>query len=164
VVLLVGGQDWAREIATALAATGIRVRMWTGRQDEQEAAKAAGLDAGPPPLGVEVERLESELEEVSDALVMTESDDFNALAAYELRQALGRDRVYRLAPREIAATPTAGYAEGRTLFADELTFPALSDRVEAGGKVVQLSTRGLADATGSGVPTPLFIVSADGRL
>jgi NhaP-type Na+/H+ or K+/H+ antiporter len=164
VVLIVGGQSWARDIALALGSAGVRVRLWTGRRDEQEAARAAGLDAGPPPLGVEVERLESELEEVSDALVMTASDDFNALAAYELRRELGRDRVYRLAPREIAAPAPAGAAEGRTLFADDLTFPALNGRIEAGAEIVELPDGGPTEAPVEDRPTPLFLISTDGRL
>jgi NhaP-type Na+/H+ or K+/H+ antiporter len=164
VVLIVGGQRWARDIALALGAAGVRVRLWTGRRDEQDAARAAGIDAGPPPLGVDVERIEAELEEVSDALVMTESDDFNSLAAYELRQELGRDRVYRLAAREIAAPAPAGVTEGRTLFADDFTFPALSDRIEAGAEVVELAEGSLSAAAVEGRPTPLFVVSPDGRL
>ena len=41
---------------------------------------------------------EAELEEVTDALLLTSSDDFNALAAEELRVELGHDHVQRLAP------------------------------------------------------------------
>jgi NhaP-type Na+/H+ or K+/H+ antiporter len=164
VVLIVGGQKWARDMALALGSAGVRVRLWTGRRDEQEAAQATGLDAGPPPLGVDVERLESELEEVSDALVITESDDFNALAAYELRQELGRDRVYRLAARETSAPSPAGAAEGRILFADELDFPTLSGRIEAGAEIVELPDGRLAGVPDDGRPTPLFVISAAGRL
>jgi NhaP-type Na+/H+ or K+/H+ antiporter len=164
VVLIVGGQSWARDMALALGSSGVRVRLWTGRRDEQEAARAAGLDAGPPPLGVDVERLESELEEVSDALVMTDSDDFNALAAYELRQELGRDRVYRLAARAIAAPAPAGASEGRILFTDELTFPALNGRIEGGAEIVKLPDDGPPGAPVEGRPTPLFVISSDGRL
>jgi hypothetical protein len=163
VVLIIGGQEWARDMAVALGSAGVRVRLWTGRRDERESALAAGLDAGPPPLGVDVERLEDELEEVSDALVMTESDDFNALAAYELRQALGRDRVYRLASRETAAA-APGATEVRTLFGGKLTYPALSDRIEAGAEIVELPRDGPVAAPTGGWSAPLFIVSADGRL
>ena len=164
VVLIVGGQSWARDIAVALGAAGVRVRLWTGRRDERDAALAAGLDAGPPPLGVDVERVESELEEVSDALVMTESDDFNSLAAYELRQALGRDRVYRLAPREVVVSSSTGAAEGRILFAEGLTFPELSRRIEAGAEIIGLPDLGPAEVPAGGRPTPLFVISVDGRL
>ncbi|HYN52243.1 MAG TPA: cation:proton antiporter, partial [Thermoleophilaceae bacterium] len=42
VVLVVGGQPWARAIAQALKAAGLGVRLWTGRSDEQAAAREAG--------------------------------------------------------------------------------------------------------------------------
>ncbi len=97
-ILVVGGHGWARALAETLKAAGVRVRIWTGEPAEQEAARAAGLDAGNARLGVDLEAREAELEEVSQALVMTASDDFNALAAHELRQELGSSRVFRLAP------------------------------------------------------------------
>ncbi len=162
VVLLVGGHRSAREIGLALASAGVRVRLWSSRSDEQEAARAAGLDARPIPLGVDVEGLEYELEEVSDALVMTESDDFNALAAYELRHELGRDSVYRLAPREIAATPGPAYSEGQTLFGEEMTFPTLMGRIQGGGRIVELPDRQTIASPGAKRSIPLFVLS-EGR-
>jgi Trk K+ transport system NAD-binding subunit len=41
---------------------------------------------------------EAELEDVTDALLLTGNDDFNALAAVALRTELGHGRVYRVAP------------------------------------------------------------------
>jgi hypothetical protein len=98
VILVVGGNAWARSIAGALKSAGLGVRLWTGRSDEQAAAREVGLAAGNARLGVDLASREEELEEVTDALLMTESDDFNALAAFELRQELGRDHVFRLPP------------------------------------------------------------------
>ena len=164
-VLVVGGHAWAREIAQALKAAGVRVRIWTGSPGERAAAGKAGLDAGGIPLGVDVESREAELENVSDALLLTASDDFNALAAYELRQELGRDRVYRLAFREKDMEPAPADAEGGVLFADALTFAELSRRFEAGARLVELphpngfERRPLADGL-----TPFFIVGKERRL
>src|SRR5262249_56033952 len=45
VVLIVGGHEWARELALALARSGVAVRMWVGRPDDRAAAQAAGLHA-----------------------------------------------------------------------------------------------------------------------
>jgi NhaP-type Na+/H+ or K+/H+ antiporter len=75
VVLIVGGNAWARTIALALKAAGLGVRLWTGRADEQAAAREAGLTAGNARLGVDLASREEELEEITDALLMTESDD-----------------------------------------------------------------------------------------
>ena len=161
--LVVGGNPAARAVAAALQEAGARVRMWTSSRAEREAAAAAGLEAGPAPLGVDVEDLESELEEVTDALVMTSSDDFNALAAFELRLQLGRERVYRLAPREDAAAEIPTRAEGRTLFAAELTYPELSRRLGAGARIAAAAGE-LAGAPGAEAATPLFVHDADGEL
>ncbi len=162
VIVIIGGHDWARMLAGALRDAGVRVRLWTDREEEQAAAREAGIDARRIPLGVDVESREAELEEVSDALVVTESDYFNSLAAYELRRELGRGRVYRLAPRESSMEPGPGYEEGGILFGDAFTYPELSRRFEAGATLAELPADG-PKADGDGV-TPLVLVGADGRV
>jgi NhaP-type Na+/H+ or K+/H+ antiporter len=152
VVLIVGGNAWARTIALALKAAGLGVRLWTGRADEQAAAREAGLTAGNARLGVDLASREEELEEITDALLMTESDDFNALAAYELRQELGRDHVFRLPPRGELLDLVPAYAEGRILFGEDLTFPELTRRFDAGARLVDVA----GDRDGV---RPLFVVT-----
>jgi NhaP-type Na+/H+ or K+/H+ antiporter len=164
-VLLVGGHAWARAIARSLADAGLGVRLWTGRPDELSAARAAGLDAGNARLGSDVESREEELEEVSEALLITESDDFNALAAFELRRELGTDHVFRLPVED----GTLGFAptpeEGGILFAEHLTFAELGRRFDAGARIVEVP----ADGGSGGQPpgkglTPLFVLTRDGGL
>jgi NhaP-type Na+/H+ or K+/H+ antiporter len=152
VVLVVGGNAWARAIALALKSAGLGVRLWTGRSEEQAAAREAGLEAGNARLGVDLASREEELEEITDALLMTESDDFNALAAFELRQELGRDHVYRLAPRGELLDLVPAYAEGRILFAGHLTFSELTRRFDAGARLVEVGE----DRDGV---TPLFVLT-----
>jgi NhaP-type Na+/H+ or K+/H+ antiporter len=152
VVLVVGGNAWARAIALALKSAGLGVRLWTGRSEEQAAAREAGLEAGNARLGVDVASREEELEEVTDALLMTDSDDFNALAAFELRQELGRDHVYRLPPRGELLDLVPAYAEGRILFGEDLTFFELTRRFDAGARLVEV-----ADDRDS--VTPLFVLN-----
>jgi NhaP-type Na+/H+ or K+/H+ antiporter len=152
VVLVVGGNTWARAIALALKSAGLGVRLWTGRSEEQAAAREAGLEAGNARLGVDVASREEELEEVTDALLMTESDDFNALAAFELRQELGRDHVYRLAPRGELLDLVPAYAEGRILFGEDLTFSELTRRFDAGARLGEVPD----DRDGV---TPLFVLT-----
>jgi hypothetical protein len=157
VVLVVGGNAWARAIAGALKSAGLGVRLWTGRSDEQAAAREEGLAAGNARLGVDVASREEELEEVTDALLMTESDDFNALAAYELRQELGRDHVYRLPPRGDLLDLVPAYAEGKILFGKDATFSELTRRFDAGAQLVEVA----GDRDGV---TPLFILDDRGKL
>ena len=164
VVLIVGGHPWARAIAEALKAAGVGVRIWTGDPEEQRAAREAGLNAGNARLGVDLETREAELEEVSTALILTESDDFNALAAFELRQELGSSQVYRLAPSGAELDLVPAYAEGGLLFDEGLTYAELSRRFEAGGAIVELppgSSPGSGDADGV---NPLFVLDQEGEL
>jgi hypothetical protein len=157
VLLIVGGQAWGRAIALSLEAAGLGVRLWTGRSDEQAAAREAGLAAGNARLGVDLATREEELEEVTDALLVTESDDFNALAAYELRQDLGHDHVFRLSAAGDVLDLVPTYAEGSILFDRDLTYSELTRRFEAGAELVEVT------GAGHGV-TPLFVVAEDGEL
>ena len=131
-VLVVGGHEWARSIAAALKAAGVGVRLWTGQADEQSAAQAAGIDAGNARLGAERADREAELEEVTDALLLTGSDNFNALAAFELRQELGHDHVFRLTNGTPLLDLEPAWAEGRELFEPGLSFGELTRRFDAG--------------------------------
>ena len=140
VVLVVGGHAWGRALAKALESAGLGVRLWTGRPGEQAAAREAGLDAGSARLGVDLATREEELEEVSDALLVTESDDFNALAAYELRNELGHEHVYRLSPAGEVLDLVPPYAEGNILFRADLTYPELTRRFDAGAALVQVES------------------------
>jgi hypothetical protein len=139
VVLVVGGQAWGRAIAKALETAGLGVRLWTGRPEEQAAAREDGLAAGNARLGVELATREEELEEVIDALLVSESDDFNALAAYELRRHLGHEHVFRLPAGDDVLDLVSVYAEGSILFDEELTYSELTSRFEAGAALVRES-------------------------
>jgi NhaP-type Na+/H+ or K+/H+ antiporter len=136
VVLVVGGHVVARAIARALADVGLHVRLGSGRADERVAARAAGLDAEEARLGDGAQRGEEELEDVSDALLLTSSDDFNALAAFELRRELGTDHVYRLPPVESVLDLVPTGARGDTVFTPDLTYAELTRRFEDGARLV----------------------------
>ena len=109
-VLIVGGSPFAREAAVALQRAGIRVRLWAGNPDDQEAARAIGLDVDRGSLLQGALTREAELEEVTDALLLSRNDDFNALAAAELRVELGHAHVFRAAsdPEEGDFAPAPG--------------------------------------------------------
>ena len=111
---------------------------------------------------MDLETREAELEEVSQALVMTASDDFNALAAHELRQELGSGRVFRLAPGTGLLDLVPTYAEGGILFAEDLTYAELTRRFEAGARIEEVSDGALRG--GENGSTPLFVLTPDGGL
>src|SRR5262249_51251516 len=97
-VLVISGHSWARELAAALSQAGLDVRMWVGPASDREAARAAGIDADRGRMLVDAVSRDAEFEDITDALVLTRSDDFNALAATVLRAELGHGHVYRVAP------------------------------------------------------------------
>jgi NhaP-type Na+/H+ or K+/H+ antiporter len=166
VVLLVGGQRWARAMASALRAAGVGVRLWTGQAAEQAAAQEDGLPAGNARLGVDRAAREAELEDVTDALLLTASDNFNALAAFELRQELGHDHVFRLPPDSDLLDLVPSHAEGRALFAAGLTFTELTNRFGAGAEVIRLAADGTStvERPPGQQATLLFGVSSTGQL
>jgi hypothetical protein len=159
-VLVVGGNPMARAVAEALKRAGIGVRLWAGRADQQAAARAAGLDADRGRMLVDAVTREAELEEVTDALLMTGSDDFNALAAAELRAELGSGRVHRVAPDPETADLAAPPQERGILGREDLTLAELSRRFDAGARIVD----GAPDRSGGDGEVRLFVVTARGAL
>jgi NhaP-type Na+/H+ or K+/H+ antiporter len=162
-VLVISGHPWARELATALRRAGLGVRMWVGSPSDRAAARAAGLDADRGRMIVDAVSREAELEEITDAIVLTRSDDFNALVAAELRARLGHGHVYRVAPDpdEPDLLPPSG--EAGLLGHPALTFAELERRFARGARFV---TRDVGEAAPEGNPAvlPLFVVRARRRL
>jgi NhaP-type Na+/H+ or K+/H+ antiporter len=159
-VLIVGGHKWACSMAGALKDAGLEVIIWVGRPEEQATAEKLGLDVHIAPVE-DIEDREAQLEGVDQALLLDESDHFNALAAYDLRRGLGTNRVYRLAPE--VSDSLQGARQGRILFAKGLTFAELTRRFEGGAALVELPSEPGADGQGE-VPAPLFVITGDGEL
>jgi NhaP-type Na+/H+ or K+/H+ antiporter len=162
-VLIVGGPEAARVIGAALKDAGVGVRLWAG-PSAQPAAHAVGLDADSGRILVDSLGREAELEEVTDALLLTRSDDFNALAAAELRADLGHGHVYRIAPEpdEPDLLPPATPAD--ILGPSALTLSELSRRLADGAQFTRTtidSDNGVAPVT---EPALLFIVGANGGM
>ena len=96
---------------------------------------------------------ETELEDVTDALLLTGNDDFNALAALALRTELGHGRVYRAAPDIDETDLLAPAGEQGILGADMLTFsragPAFRGRRAAGRGARSTAGRPMATSPSS---------------
>jgi NhaP-type Na+/H+ or K+/H+ antiporter len=158
-VLVVSGHPWARDLAAALKGAGLAVRMWVGPASDRAAARAAGLEADRGRFMVDAVNREAEFEEITDALVLTPSDDFNAMVAAELRGTLGHAHVYRLAPHPEDPNLYPPSTETGILGSTELTFEELDRRVAAGAR---FASRASTDPTNTDVV--LFTVTPDGRL
>jgi len=157
-VLIVGGHPWAREIASALKRSGVAVRLWVGPVEDQTAARDAGFAADRGRIMIDAISREEELEEVTDALLLTRSDDFNTLGAAELRDELGHRHVFRVAPHPEEPDLFPPSREIGILGDRSLTFAELDRRFADGARVVT----GRAGDAANG--TPLFAVRPDGRL
>jgi NhaP-type Na+/H+ or K+/H+ antiporter len=158
-VLVVGGEAWARQMAAAIQSAGASVRMWVGPSQDRDAARAAGIDAGQGGMLLDSVNREAELEEVTDALLLTRSDDFNALAAGELRRELGHDHVFRVAPDHETADLLPPPNDTMPIGSAELTHSELRERVAAGWRI--LTRHGASVQPGD---IALLAVAADGRV
>jgi hypothetical protein len=163
-VLVVSGHAWARDLAAALTRAGLDVRMWVGSADDRAAARAVGLDADRGRIIVDAVSREAELEEITEALLLTRSDDFNALAAAELRPRLGHGHVYRVAPDPEEPDLLPPSAEAGILGDPSLTFAELDRRFADGARFVTRDGGRATSADGGAPEVALFAVSAGGRL
>jgi NhaP-type Na+/H+ or K+/H+ antiporter len=163
-VLLVGGHPWARDLAAALKRSGVAVRMWVGPAGDREAARAAGIDADRGRIMLDAANREAELEEFTDALFLTRSDDFNAVAAADLRDELGHAHVYRVAPDPEEPDLLPPSIETGILGSSALTFAELSRLFAEGARFVNRSGDENARPDATQTEVPLVVVGAEGRL
>ncbi len=157
--LLVGGQAWAVELACALASAGLDVLMWAGLEEQREAVRRAGLELAPGELLASATARGAELEGITTVLLLTDEDDFNALAAAELAGAAD-GAVYRLGARLPSHGVVAPYTGGEILFGTSLTRYDIGHRYAAGARIF---TR----PADSGIPAGsdlLFLIRANGIL
>jgi CPA1 family monovalent cation:H+ antiporter len=162
-VLIIGGNEPARAIGTALQDAGVGVRLWAG-PSTQPAARAAGLEADSGRILIDSLNRETELEEVTDALLLSRSDDFNALAAAELRADLGHGHVYRIAPDANEPVLLSPAASGDILGPQALTLTELTRRLADGARFVQTTVRTGAEVELAGEPDLVFVVGASGAM
>ena len=157
--LLVGGQAWVVELARALASAGLDVLMWAGFDEQREAIRRAGLELAPGELLASATAGGAELEGITAVLLLTDEDDFNALASAELAGAV-EGPVYRLGARLPSHGVVAPYTGGETLFGAGLTRYDIGHRHAGGARISTHPADGEIPA-GSAL---LFLVRANGTL
>ncbi len=157
--LLVGGERWVIDLGRALQSAGLEVLMWAGLDEQRQQVRQAGLELAPGELLAAATGRGARLEEITAVFLLTDEDDFNALASVLLAGST-EGRVYRLAPPLRSHGVVAPYANGEILFGDGLTRLAVSDRYHDGARIV-------VQRTGNELPAGhdlLFVVRADGQL
>jgi NhaP-type Na+/H+ or K+/H+ antiporter len=156
--LLVGGDPWVIELGTALQSAGLEVLMWAGAETQRRQIRAAGLElATGELLATAIDG--ALLEGITMVLLLTDEDDFNALASAILRDNVDGP-VYRLRPRLPSHGVVAPYTGGEALFGPELTRPAVIGRCQDGARVAARPGRDPLPAASE----VLFLIRADGRL
>jgi NhaP-type Na+/H+ or K+/H+ antiporter len=157
--LLVGGAPWVIELGRALQSAGLEVVMWAGLDQQREQIRRAGLELAPGELLAAATGRGARLEGITAVLLLTDEDDFNALASVLLAESV-EGRVYRLAPPQRSHGVVAPYTTGEILFGNGLTRPAVTGRYQDGARII---TYGADGAVPAGQEL-LFRVRADGQL
>jgi NhaP-type Na+/H+ or K+/H+ antiporter len=157
--LLVGGAAWVVDLGLALQSAGLEVVMWAGLDQQREQIRRAGLELAPGELLAAATGRGARLEGITAVLLLTDEDDFNALASVLLTETV-EGRVYRLAPPQRSHGVVAPYTTGHILFATGMTRPTVTERYQDGARIVVHGTDGVLPA-GQDL---LFVVRADGQL
>ncbi|HKS47827.1 MAG TPA: cation:proton antiporter [Amycolatopsis sp.] len=157
--LLVGGDPWVIDLGRALREAGLDVVMWAGHEVQRERIRATGLELAPGRLFAAATGAGAELEGLTGVLLLTDENDFNALASTNLEATI-EGSVYRLGPSTDSPGVIAPYTAGQILFDTVLTGPELARRYDRGARVVTHRIDG---------PIPaghqmLFLVRGDGAL
>ena len=157
--LLVGGDPWVIDLADALRTAGLEVVMWAASEEQREQIKQAGLELAPGELFASATASGADLEGITAVLLLTDEDDFNALAATVL-SGNSETRVYRLAPRLPSHGVVAPYTGGDTMFAPSLTRYDIAQRHNSGARITTAPANG---------PLPpgadlLFLINPGGAL
>jgi hypothetical protein len=133
--------------------------MWAGLDEQREQIKRAGLELAPGELLAAATGRGARLEGITAVLLLTDEDDFNALASVLLAGTV-EGPVYRLAPPHRSHGVVAPYTSGEILFADGLTRPAVTERYTDGARILRAGASGARPA-GADV---LFLVRSGGQL
>ena len=157
--LLVGGEAWVIDLACGLRSAGLDVLMWAGFDGERDRIRHAGLELAPGELLAAATGRGAQLENINAVLLLTNEDDFNALASTVLEGSIDGP-VYRLGPRLPGHGVVAPYSGGEILFGDGLTRYDIGHRYAGGARIVNRAADG---GTPAGMDL-LFLVRADGKL
>ena len=137
-VLIIGASRGARAIARALKDRGVTAVIWTSDHELEKAASDEGLTVyrgDPTAVGAAIPP--PELDDVENALLMTDDDGLNGMLAADLGQYFGHDRVYQLAPS--GGDDIDFYVRSRVLFDESATHHELEARLKRGAVVDALT-------------------------
>jgi len=127
--LLVGGHPWVRALAAQLSAGGIPTTIWATSAESAESARADGLRVREADLLSREFELDEQLNSLDLALILTDNDEFNALASDRMREFLSATSVFQISSRPESRL------KGSLAFTPQLTFEQLSTAWGLGARV-----------------------------
>ena len=157
--LLVGDAPWVVDLGEALRDSGLKVVLWAGDEEQRRRIAATGLELAEGELLAAATGQGAELEGITMVLLLSDEDDFNALASTLLEGALD-GQVFRLPTRDLRGGAVAPYLGARRLFREDLSGAALDRRHRAGARIV-------SRPASEGVPADsdlLFVIRPGGVL
>lgn len=137
-ILIVGGHDWARDIALALQNAGYRTMVVDTNQDNIQAARMQGLPTYYGSILSEDAHESLNLEGIGRMIALTSNDEVNSLAALHFAEMFGRAQVYHLPLKHkegLPASEVPGHLRGRLLFHASATYTHLNYLFEQGAVV-----------------------------
>ena len=138
--LLVGGDPWVIDLASAFRTADLDVLTWSPSDGQRTQLKQAGLELAPGEQLASAVAQGADIEGVTAILLLTDEDHYNALAATILA-GTSDTPVYRLSPLHPSDDAVAPDSPGETLFAPTLTSSALTARYTAGARITTHSVR-----------------------
>ncbi|MFE8017923.1 cation:proton antiporter [Streptomyces antibioticus] len=157
--LLVGGDPWVLDLGATLKSTGMEVLMWAGPDEQRDRIQQAGLKIAPGAMLGNATGPGAELEGVTGVFLLTDEDDFNALATAVLDGGV-EGPVLRVGAAQGSRGVVDPYRSDEVLFGPHLTGPALARRHQEGSAIVAVPAT-------DGVPPDsdlLFVVRPGHRL
>jgi NhaP-type Na+/H+ or K+/H+ antiporter len=156
--LVVGGEPWVVDLARTLRQAGVDVTAWARLEDQRHQLEGAGVELAQGEELSAALRKRSELEDVTDVLLLSEEDGYNSLAA-EVLAGQGGTPLYRLAPRHGYSIEAREKANAATLFSSALTHDDITQRYESGSRISSKAADGALAAGGD----LLFLIDHDGK-
>lgn len=135
--LLMGGFNFAHELATTLTEAGILVRLIDTNYENVAKARLAGLDAYHGNVLSDAIEESLNLSGIGRLLAITRNDEANALACKHMEEEFSSSEVYQLQPRSSArnADQPSRFQLGRILFEEDANYDRLADLLVSGATV-----------------------------
>ena len=135
-VLLVGSQEWVRQLAYALMKEKVEVVLVDANRSNILAARDLSLRSIQGSILSNKIFEEIEFGHFALFIALTSSDEINILANLEYSEIFGESNIFRIEPSDKFKVITESYHQGRFLFNKGITSTYISTRLIAGAKFV----------------------------